>query len=585
LAYGVTTSRAHLDALAPGLPEAGEIDWEEVVAWQGEDASFAGRYFLGMATPAEIAAGEGFCLWAHGEWVDPAAPRTIVPLQRADAERQEATGELGERFAKEDAIAISEHLQRCLHVGDLAQPLDRFFVLVFLEVSAGTVLSADYWSMWAHTLSAAVLEVGLAGPTNPLKPAIACAFEQPDDLSPFVPVANIRDRLADPPRPGRHELCHGLWCTSVLDEPQFGEVVQHPAIGPIPVRYHRLFDGPAGSPTTDAPAAVLDTLAVLTIDAVRDVADESFQYALEAQRWDPVAPPETDVWPANLPTQLGLDTAYKWVQDPVTKAVLERTTVAERRVIARCLAKKTIVIRRLPAGGGGYDRGTHLDGSELPYKPAFIGRYLEDHYNFLVAAEVADVAATGMSILSIWQKGHDFLDGAGAGSLAFAAAEKVGQPPYTPVYFAVDVSVDNPNGMHGDIPSPPLSDVIAYFAAIRTGYRNYLAAGGKTPYYVGAYAAHNVLNALYRRGLATHFWQVWAFNWGPPNPPPPDLTQADWDRNAPGWRAWPHLNAWQVLIQGGLANLWSDNAQLQACADGVIDLDVAWGDPGTWVPT
>jgi Domain of unknown function (DUF1906) len=585
LGYGVTTSRAHLDVLVEGFPESGEIDWEEVVAWQGEDASFAGRYFLGLSTPAEVDGGIGFCLWAHGEWRDPAAPRTIVPIQRADAERQEATGELGERFAKEDATAISDHLQRCLDVGDLILPADRFLVLVYLEVSAGTALSSEYWSMWAHTMHAGVSEPGPA-PVTPWLPGIACAFEESDDGSMFVPEAPVRDRLTEPPRPGRGELCHGLWCTTVLEAPVFGEVIQHPAVGPIPVRYHRVFDGPAGSMTAGAPDAVQATLPLITIDALNEHDDDPLQYALEAQSWEPWAPvpPDTATWPMDLPTQLGLDTAYKWKQDPDTKKVLESTTVAERRVIARCLATKEIVVRRMPAGGGGYDLGTHLDGSELRGRPAFLGRYLKNHFNGLDPVEVADVAATGMSVLSIWQQGHDFKDGAKAGSEAFAAAEKVGQPPYTPVYFAVDVSVDNEGGMHGDIPSPTLSVVLAYFAAIRTGYRNYLAAGGKTPYYVGAYAAHNVLNALYRSGLATHFWQVWAFNWGPPNPPPPDLTQSEWDRNAPGWRAWPHLNAWQVLIEGGLSSLWQDNAELADCADGVIDLNVAWGDPGTWVP-
>jgi hypothetical protein len=583
VAYGVTTSRAHLDVLGEAL-EPGEIDWDAIRAWKGADPQFAGRYFLGTPTQQEVDADVGFCLWAHGEGSDPSSPAAIVPIQRCDPTRQAAVGSLGTRFGTEDAGAIATYVERCADVGDLALPLDRYLVLVYLEVAGGTSLSFEYWSAWAHYLKGTLLEFHPHGIVRPLEPAIACAFVQDSPQAPFLPEEAVRTCLSHPALPGRYNLCKGFWCQTVLANPVFGQFVQDPDHGAIPVRYRRTFDGPGGSALPDpAPPELLSTLRLITVDEPTMDPDDPTLYTMEAQPWDPGVPP------AFPPTQLGLDTAYKWVKDPDTGEVLDSTTIAERRVIAQCLATKTIVVRRLPAGSSGFDLGTHLDGDELRRPPAFIGRYLKDHFNGLDPIEVADLAATGMSVFSIWQEGHEFDDGAKAGSKAFAAAEAVGQPPFTPVYFAVDVSVDNPGGMHGGIPSPPLSDVVDYFADIRKGYLDYRAAGGDTPYYVGVYAARNVLDAVYRRGFATHFWQVWAWNWGPPNPLPPELTDDTWNQNAPGWRAWPHLNAWQVLLEDPrpapdplLVAEWDQNADVRACTT-VIDLDVAWGDPGSWV--
>jgi hypothetical protein len=159
--YGITTSRAHLDPLDPVVypldPSAAQIDWSQLLAWLEErdpsieKVDFAGRYFLGSATEAEVIAGSGFCLWAHGEASDPVTPARIVPLQRADPVRQSATGGAGEFFGSQDATALAQQIDRCLAVGDLliagtAQ------VLVFLEVGDGTPLSVEYWASWATTV-------------------------------------------------------------------------------------------------------------------------------------------------------------------------------------------------------------------------------------------------------------------------------------------------------------------------------------------------------------------------------------------------------------------------------------------------
>jgi hypothetical protein len=577
-----------MDVLGGGVPEPGEIDWDRIREWKGGDApAFAGRYFLGTPTDQEVNAGDGFCLWAHGEGTDPSTPMAVAPLQRSDPARQEALGSTGEQFGSEDARAIATYLERCADVGDLAPPVGRYLVLVYLEVAVGTNLSFDYWSMWAHTVKGTLLELHPQGLVRPLEPAIACAFEQASAEAPFVPAEAVRTCLSHPAPPGRHSLCHGFWCQTVLDDPVFGQFVQDPDEGRIPIRYRRTFDGPGGSPLPD-PAApeLLSTLRLITVDEPTMDPDDPTLYTLETLPWDPAAaqPPDTTSLPLNLPTQLGIDTAY--FRDEETK---EGTSVAARGRIVRCMATKEIVVRRLPAGFFGpdfgfdfeIDLGTRLEGPDtLRGRPTFVARYLAPHYNRLdTQEEVMDLFAAGMEICSVWQVGQTFTAGSDHGKDAFTEAAKLEQPPHTPVYFAVDLSVGNPDGMHdADTVSPPLAQVVEYFRDIRRGYRQYLAEGGTVPYYVGCYAARNVLDAVYRAGLATHFWQVWAFNWGPPTPVPPD-----WSTTAPGWRAWPHLNFWQVLLEDGHPDLLDDNADILGCTP-VLDFDVAWGDPGSWVP-
>jgi len=89
-----------------------------------------------------------------------------------------------------------------------------------------------------------------------------------------------------------------------------------------------------------------------------------------------------------------------------------------------------------------------------------------------------------------------------------------------------------------------------------------------------------VLDTLYRGGLATHFWQAWPPSWAPPVPMP-----ADWGSTASGWRAWPHLNLWQVFLENSRRPaVLADNLAIRTCAPGGVDGNVAWGDPGSWVP-
>jgi hypothetical protein len=152
------------------------------------------------------------------------------------------------------------------------------------------------------------------------------------------------------------------------------------------------------------------------------------------------------------------------------------------------------------------------------------------------------------------------------------AAEVIHQPFRTPVYFAVDFPAGDPD--YQGAPMASLAEVVAYFQDVHRGYREYVRAHPEARYYVGAYAQADVCAALYRAGLATHFWQPWPPNW--------QVTPPFWRDN---WLPFPHANAWQVVLENTephphFPNMNAENAAVMACTS--VDIDVAWGDPGAF---
>jgi hypothetical protein len=600
MAYGVTTSRAHantlnmdsrfqaeLDRLDTVLPDDppdaervphgafSEIDWSIVSEWKGDEApSFVGRYFLGTPSQYEIDNDLGFALWAHGEGTDPEAPERIVPLQRPDSiwrqsqseSESEGEGEEGAERAEIEATAFTAYLQRCLDIGDLELPGESAVVLVFLEAPYGE-LSSEYWTAWASTILQTPLVSGADGGFKlALLPAIACWFTggEIDQGEPggYLPEPQVRDVLAQPAPAGRDNTCFGLWAINALSGPDFEDFEQHGRR--VPVFYWRSFDG------SSLPGGLTDeqirTLSLVNFDEVVPGAEDSTAMALVAGHWDPSMPVPPDVHPVphdlplphNLPTQTGVDTGgVNW--DPSDKAP-EPLTNAQ----LTCIVQHHVVVRRLPAGSGGWDRGHRLSGDDVLSAPSlFVGRYLSPHENSLQSAEVDRINAHGMLVCSLCQVfSHpfqiqreptvefDFTVGVRRGREAFQAARRIGQPPYTPVYFAIDINVGSLNGKShwAGVPSPSLHEVMTYFYQVRQGYAEYMSTPDPehppVPYYIGAYASAKVLNAVYRAGLATHFWQLWAPTFGPAEVPQ-GWSVADWDLHwwstATGWRAWPHL--------------------------------------------
>jgi len=563
--FVVSTGRAHLNAIDGAALAPTELDWEALTAWQaGELAAFAGRYFLGGATQAEVDAGTGFCLWAHGEGSDPWVPLAIAPMQRADPTRSQADRGTAATYGADDALALATYVQRCLDVGELALPTGTPFVLVFLEVAAGTVVSPDYWLAWATTLHAAMLDpapqsVSARQLVQPLLPAVACAFTRADEHSPYLPEQGVRDCLTLPAPPGQRNRCHGLWCTTPVDDPAFGELIQDQE--PVPVCYWRTFDGPGGSaPPAGASAALARTLGLVTIDQHGLGAADATAQTLETVPWTAY----------ERPIQCGVDTN-------------KRLTAAS----AACVASATIVVRRLPSGNQGQDDGENLDADPIRKRGTFAFRYYSTrdgqpvNKKDLTHAEAVATSQAGLAIGVVWEAFagsyrdiRDHFAAVGQGRLdaqnAFLyAAETIHQPAHTPVFFAIDFP---PGRMYGRAPNdrwlmPSLDRVLDYFREVRLGFRDYLATHPADPYSVGIYAQADVCAAAYQAGLATHFWQPWPPTWGF------------------NWEPFPHLNAWQIVLDSTKVvaptpDLWSDNAAVQRCVN--VDLDVAWGDPGTW---
>jgi hypothetical protein len=608
--YGITTSRAHLDPLDstvyPLDASAREIDWFELLDWlRGTDsttglADFAGRYFLGTASDAEVAAGLGFSLWAHGEASGSDTPARIVPLQRADPARQEATGDQGVSFGSEDAAGLARHLDGCLAVGDLIISGTKQ-VLVFLEVADGTMLSVDYWASWATTLHDSLLYPAREGSRTaeqgiqPLLPAVLCAFVFDNETETYLPVTRVRDCLDSAGPPGFRTACYGLWAYPRAGDPglathsfswsNMGEYRQQRGFlgvevfrERVPVRYLRAFadlqwfDGTELQPIPETP--LFDTLSLVTIDSPAAEADD-----------DPLGATFTATsWRADnreagrlleMPRQLGVDTGAE-----VTAAA------------AACLGTKTVVVKSLPYRRDGMpvDLSGQCSFAIRYYRPRNRGTPLD-------SAESQALSLNGVQAVAVLQgtarltQGTaryvrdliaPFVNGEGRthGFDAFSyAADTIGQPPYTPIYFAIDFPVGDPGyqplprGADPDDPinepvaTPSIATILAYFQDVHRGHRDYLTTHPETPYYVGVYFGWDpdAAAALYRAGLASHFWQT------------------PWGRGAP----FPHLNVWQIGMFSTPAVL-TDNAALQTCAPpGAtqpgrlwVDVNAAWGDPG-----
>jgi hypothetical protein len=597
VSWGATTAHAHLDPLDPvdypldpaELPGR-EIDWDEVLQWlRTADAStgradFAGRYFLGTATQDEVNAAAGFCLWAHGEAAGPDSPTRIVPLQRADPARQSATGDQGVILGFQDATALAAQLDRCLAVGDL-EIVGTKEILVFLEVADATPISAEYWASWASTLHDAVVvatrHANRAGAptTQPFLPAILCAFPFDAAAGLFMPEAGVRACLDVAAPPGLRSHCHGLWARRLSGDPglqahsfsweNIGEYRQprrflgiEAYLQRVPVRYLRWFDGPGGLPIPAGP--LRDTLSLLTLDwAATEDDDDPRGFTLTPTNW--TANRRVGGNLVELPSQLGFDAS---------------ATVTDAS--AACLGGTGVVVSALPYHGANQTPVALLRPCELAiryYRPAGARR--------IGANESLALSLAGIQIAVVWQHTATlvngwapyvndliapFLNGQGRndGLTAFNyAADTIDQPPYTPVYFAIDFPVGDPgytDNQPGSVPvaTPGLATILDYFADVHRGYRDYLVAHPTTPYYVGAYTQPDTAAALYRAGLVSHVWQP---PWGPSTP-------------------FPHLNVWQIGMDWS-AQALADNPALQACRPAGqpagtfwVDLDCAWGDPG-----
>jgi hypothetical protein len=139
MTLGISALTCRLDSDVPADAPGG-VNWKDFLDWYGTTRpAFAGKYLIG--SPWRWVRGEASSLIAPAI---PGAALKLVPIQPSDPIRQATTGILGDRWGGEDGRAIGDVIDRGLTMGEFE--LDaRKPVPVYLEVVAGTALSAEYW--------------------------------------------------------------------------------------------------------------------------------------------------------------------------------------------------------------------------------------------------------------------------------------------------------------------------------------------------------------------------------------------------------------------------------------------------------
>jgi hypothetical protein len=527
-----------------------------------------------------------------------------VPLQRADAERQQATGELGATFGREDAHAIVRHLDLCLGVGDLTLKEDSN-ILVFLEVADGTALSIDYWAAWATALHDAAIDAAripkrwAVGRTTiellqPLLPAILCRFQANADGR-FIPDPGVEACLRAPGPNGSLTRCFGFWGRAdpgvTLEFDKFEEFRQPSYLlgksiafraPPVPICYLRWSSGPDAS-VPEGP--LRDTLAMLTLDLASG--NYPLECTLRATAWRADNNEGDDLPLTEMPALLGVDTS---------KDLSRRIDQSGRVRRVDVLRSANLVVTELPCLEINYDAiptPVTLNGP-----CAFAVRYYSgdpDAGKNLKAAEVKALYSAGLPVAVVWEGNAPlqppeayatalrapFVDAKGAEDAKKAcwyAADTIKQPSYTPIYFAVDFMIND--GDYYGVPMPPLSTIVDYFRDVQKGLHafreeyleKYPFAISAPIYYVGVYAGWELCRALYEAGYASHFWQICWATWDNHLRP----AGAEFDR---GRRPFPHLNLWQVAMDHTSTAIANNPAIMNKVS---VDLNVSWGDPGSF---
>lgn len=130
---------------------------------------------------------------------------------------------------------------------------------------------------------------------------------------------------------------------------------------------------------------------------------------------------------------------------------------------------------------------------------AYTARYLGNSWKTFDAAEAKAIRNAGLKLVSIFQKSADrsayFTEEQGRqdGRDAVKAAQNVGQPAGTAIYFAVDF----------DAGKRAIPHILAYFNGVRKTFHTYK---------LGIYGSYTVMLAV--KGLADFYWQTYAWSYG-----------------------------------------------------------------------
>jgi hypothetical protein len=153
----------------------------------------------------------------------------------------------------------------------------------------------------------------------------------------------------------------------------------------------------------------------------------------------------------------------------------------------------------------GFDCATPLSASAATAFKAdgydFVVRYIDTNqssWKRLSSEEAQIISNAGLEIVSVFERMGDRanindLSGAADGLVALQAAQDLGQPEGSTIYFAVDYDAQP-------------SDMDSIEAYIR-------AAAAATPNYpTGVYGSYAVIEEMKKRGACSHFWQTYAWS-------------------------------------------------------------------------
>ena len=177
-----------------------------------------------------------------------------------------------------------------------------------------------------------------------------------------------------------------------------------------------------------------------------------------------------------------------------------------------------------------------------------IGRYYAtiNTWKRLRKDEALQLGSWDLGILSIWQESANHKDyftysrGKQDGHAAFTVGKQLGQPPDTPIYFAVDY----------DATLPHRSSIIAYFRGVEESLAHQDQCSGGFRYSLGVYGSTWVLNWCRAWGKVSHFMQAYPRGWSG-------------GENA---RPWPSYSARQVSSNHSLCGILVDDLVVRPTA-------------------
>jgi peptidoglycan hydrolase-like protein with peptidoglycan-binding domain len=141
----------------------------------------------------------------------------------------------------------------------------------------------------------------------------------------------------------------------------------------------------------------------------------------------------------------------------------------------------------------------------------FVGRYYRkkiSKWTPLSATEVAALHREGLAVVALWEFASDkpdyfsYSSGVDDGTSAYRQALQAGQPPQTPIYFAVDFDASSA------AVAGPISD---YFTGVRAGYTT--IGQGQPAYSIGVYGSGRTCAWLASHGRATYTWMALSTKW------------------------------------------------------------------------